>query len=490
MAQSLTSIPEDLLFDIMCRLDGPSILSMAMSCRALYQIFQSDTIKYIYELDMSSMQDAGSGKPAAELLDALRDREKAWADLNWSSVEIVKADPHSMAYDHVAGAFAQTDGRNISVHWLPSISKTENRTTTRLDTGFWVRDFMLDVGEDLVVFLHKERLPGGTFHGRLYCRTISTNEPHSACLSAGPLSFQFYLDGGIIPLTEELEVVEDVLFLTTSDNRGPRILIWNWKMGFLIHDFRDQLPPLIHELDVVQRDVFIVASRADSGKILIYQITPTMVCIPVLIATLSLPGTNGPYIRHFQAESGRYQHRPTPGALFLPSPTSRMHVFAIGYSSGLEGLLFVRSSTFSRYVHCRNEGLEVAWSEWGEQESRFLEKRLRQGWRRYAHGNRIVCIQKYLDSTWIEVLNFSSSTSLTSRSAPGLHARQGCFRHDNPTIIEKGDTFEEDVVTRLPYHVASRKVSGKTPFSCMIDEDRIVGLEFVYDALELTVYSF
>ncbi|CAA7260637.1 unnamed protein product [Cyclocybe aegerita] len=465
MAQSLISMPEDLLFDIMCLLDGPSIRSVvAMSCRALHQIFRSDTIKYIYELDMSSTQDAGSGKPTAELLAALRARERAWADLNWRSVEIVKTNQSVTAYDCVAGAFAQTDGREFSIYWLASGTKKENNMATPL--GFRVRDFMMDVGEDLVVFLYEENLPGGTGRGSLDCRTISTNGPHPACLSESPLSFELCPNGGSILLAEELEVVEDVLFLTTEDLHGVRVVIWNWKMGLLIHDFQDQLPPLTHELDVVQRDVFILTSGADSGKILIYQIIPTM---------RSWDDINTvPRLVRFSC----------------PSPTSRMHVFTIKYSPDLEGLLFVRSSTFLRYVHCRNEGLEVPWSEWGEQESRFMEKMSRQDWRRYAHGNRIVCIPEGRDSTWIEVFSFSSSPSLIGCSVPGLHARQEYFGHDNPTILEKGEIFEEDVVTRLPYHVASRNVSEKDLFSCMIDEDHLVGLEFVYNALEVTIYSF
>ncbi|KAJ3504683.1 hypothetical protein NLJ89_g7809 [Agrocybe chaxingu] len=451
----------------------------------LYQVFQSDTIKYIYELDVSSMQDAGSGKPTAELLAALQAREKAWTDLNWKRVEIMKTNQNVLAYDCVAGAFAQTDGHEFSVYWLASGAKKENNIAAPL--GFRLRDFMMDVGEDLVVFLN---LPGGTGRGCLDCRTISTNQPHPACSSAGPLSFELCPDGGTSLLAEEFEVVEDVLFLTTEDLCGSRVVIWNWKMGLLIHDFRDQLPPLIHELDVVRRDVFILTSRVDSGKIFIYQITPTMVCIPVLIATLSLPKTNGQEINYFHAESGRHQHRPAPGALFLPSPTCRMHVFSLEYSLGSDGLLFVRSSTFLRYVHCRNEGLEVPWSEWGEHESRFMEKMSRQDWRRYAHGNRVVCIPEGRESTWIEVFNFSPSASLMDHSVSGLHARQEYFGHDNPTIIEKGEIFEEDVITRLPYHVASRNVSEKDLFSCMIDQNHLVGLEFVYNALEVTVYSF
>ncbi|CAA7262346.1 unnamed protein product [Cyclocybe aegerita] len=490
IASSLTSLPDDLLFVLMANLDGPSIRSMALTCRALYQIFQSAAIQYAYELDLNCMEDAGSGRPPAELLKALRDRRTAWGELNWKSVKTVKAGPVLAAYELVAGVFAQTDGFNFSVFQLPSTTCKGTCITTPID--FRIRDFIIDVAQDLVIFLHEEVLPSGSRRGNLYCRTISTNQPHPACSAASTLSFEVpqHPQYGNIIFVVELELAVDVLFLSMRQGHALRLLIWNWTMGVLIYDSLDQLSPFINDLDIVQRDVFILTSYADSGKILIYQFSPTVACTPVLIATLSLPEMNGPRMLWFRVHSGQYQERPTPGALFMPSPTARTHVLSAAYSSTQVGgwyTLFVQSSTFLRYVDRGDEGQEVSWKEWGEEDSRFMARRIGGNWLRYVHGNRVVC--NSLDKIGIDVLNFSSFTCNTDSSASGSRERQ-CFSRGNPTVISKDvKIFEDDVITRLPYQIASHEME-KTPFAYMIDEERIIGLQFGSDTVELTIYSF
>ncbi|KAJ3511729.1 hypothetical protein NLJ89_g3927 [Agrocybe chaxingu] len=456
--------------------------SIALTCRALYQIFQSAAIQYICELDLGFMEDAGSGRPPAELLETLRDRRKAWGELNWKSVEIVKVDTVLSAYELVAGAFAQTDGSIFSVFWLPSATREGSYSATSL--GFSIRDFIIDVAQDLVIFFHEEELPSGSRRASLHCRTISTNETHPACSSVDDMYFEVHQhpDYGNIILYLELEVAADVLFVSVRQEPAAalRVLIWNWKMG-------------LRSLYVVRRDVFILTSTADSGKILVYQINPTGTSIPVLIATLFLPPTRGH--RHaltIRAHSGQFQERPTPGALFMPSPTLRTHVFSFSYSfypgRNKSYTMFVGSSTFLRYIDSGCEALEVPWREWGEQESRFMEKRIEGHWLRYAHGNRIVC--KSFNKRGIDVLDFTPSPSFKpTRSASGSQVQQ-YFSRDDPTVISKeASTFKGDVVTRLPYRTASREVA-KTPFAYMIDEERIIGLELGTAAVELTVYSF
>ncbi|KAJ3503826.1 hypothetical protein NLJ89_g8258 [Agrocybe chaxingu] len=464
---------------------------MALTCQTLYQIFQSPAIQYTYDLYLNSMEDVGSGLPPAELLKALRDRETAWRELNWKSVEIVKAGPAGLAaYGYIAGVFAQTDGFDFSVFWLPSTTRKGTCVTTPID--FRIHDFIIDVPQDLVIFLHEELLPSGSGRGNLYCRTISTNQPHPACSASRTLSFevpQHPQHGNITSV--ELELAVDILFLSIRQGQGIRLLIWNWTMGLLIYDSFNQLSPFINDFDIVRRDVFILISCADSGKILIHQFSPTMVCTPVLIATLSLPEImSTPRMIWFRAHSGQFQERPTPGTLFMPSPIARTHVFSAAYSSTVGGgryALFVQSNTFLRYVDRGEEGQEVSWKEWGEEDCRFMAKRIGENWLRFAHGSCIVC--NSIDKVGVDVFNFSSSRCNADSSASGSRERQ-YFSRDNPTVISKDvKIFEEDVVTRLPYHVASREME-ETPFAYMIDEERIIGLKFGTDAVELTVYSF
>ncbi|KAJ3500541.1 hypothetical protein NLJ89_g9747 [Agrocybe chaxingu] len=480
----LSLLPEDLLCVIMEHLDSISMQSTALTCRVLYEIFRSTRIQYIYEIGVSSMQDSGSGRPAEELLAALRDRRNAWRELNWKSVETVKAGRFFTIVEHVAGVFAQAYGQCLSVSWLPSATRHGTLATT--DMGLRIRDFVIDVAQDLVIIVHEEEWTGGIVRANLYCGTISTSEPHPACSSASPMSFELRQLSNVM-FSLKLEVAADVVFVTVLMGDTLRLMIWNWKTGLPIHDSLDQLSPLVYELDIVRRDVFILTSVADSGKILVYQINPMVSRAPVLIVTLSLPKKNVNVIR-FTARSGQFQEHPTPGTLFMPSPTSRTHVFSFEAENRSDYMLFVRSSTFLRYVDQGCKGLEVPWSGWGERETRLMEQRREGDWRRYVHGHRVVCSST--DKPGVDVLDFSPfSTSKSSSSTSGSRVQQ-YFSRDDPTVISKDEgTFEEDVITCLPYHVASREVEN-APHGYLIDEERIVGVTFGMDAVQLTVYSF
>lgn len=93
-------------------------------------------------------------RPHAELLQMLRDRLKAWEQLDWKKFRVIPSGDFSQcrAYELVAGTFATSNGSNLLVIWLPSATH-EGRVLHRETLEISVRDFAIDPTEDVIVFL-------------------------------------------------------------------------------------------------------------------------------------------------------------------------------------------------------------------------------------------------------------------------------------------------------------------------------------------------
>ncbi|CAA7266686.1 unnamed protein product [Cyclocybe aegerita] len=484
MSSSLTSLPEELLIDIMTHLDSHSILQMALTCRAFYGAFQSTPIRYIYELGINSMRDAGSGKSTDELLVLLRDRQKAWATLEWKSFTTVELPPNQQSFKQSAGLLAELDMTDLLVIYLPSPTQP-CRTIRHSIEGMQIYDFAIDGNQDLVILagyfelLDKRRI-------RLHCRTISTNEVHPNATPGGILEFDIREDEcrERYSVVMQITLADDVVAFWRYGQGGQTpFLLWNWTAGLLLfNSFEDRLPdcPPNLSFDLLLRDAFLLTSATSSGQILIYRFSPTVPGMPVHVASLGLPPTAPPAcVTYIRPNSGQFQPRSTPGMLFMHLPESRIHIFSVNYYRH-RYTLFVRSSTFLRYVDdSASEAQDVPWEMWGERESRFTEVDLNV-WSRKIHGSRV--IHGLSEGASINVLDFLSAL-------PCL-ASANCERHgsDNPTVVPRKQLFLQDVVTRLPYRVVSKVIDAK-PSMYWIDEERIIALDVASIYLASTMPS-
>ncbi|CAA7262363.1 unnamed protein product [Cyclocybe aegerita] len=149
MASSLAPLLEELIFEVMIYLDSPSIICMALTCHSFYDVFQSKPIRYIYELGMNDIRDTGSNRPPDELLALLHDWQRAWAELDWKSIEVVKIQRNLGPYKLVAGTFSLSDGDVLSVTYLPSASQPGHTISLDIEP----RNFAIDASQDLIILL-------------------------------------------------------------------------------------------------------------------------------------------------------------------------------------------------------------------------------------------------------------------------------------------------------------------------------------------------
>ncbi|KAJ3496887.1 hypothetical protein NLJ89_g10423 [Agrocybe chaxingu] len=440
MSSSLSSLPQELLTEIMIRLDSHSILQMALTSRSFYAIFQSTPIRYIYELGMNSLQDAGSSKSTDELLVLLRDWQKAWATLEWKSLTTVELPPNQQSFKQSAGILVELDETDLLVVYLPS-STQPSRTIRHSIDGMHIYDVAIDGNQDLVILAGHFELPDKRCI-RLYCRTISMNEVHPNATPGGILEFDIHEDKHRERnlRTMQVTLADDVVAFCGYWREGrPRLLLWNWTAGLvLFNSFEDLLPdcPPNLSFDFLRRDAFLLTSAASSGQIVVYRFSPTAPGTPVHVASFGLPPIVPP--------------------------------------------ISVLSSTFLRYMDDSasnpSEARDVPWEMWGERESRFTEMDHDVS-SRSIHGSHVV--HGLHDGTSVEVLDFSSGLPcLTSTT---------CKRHgsDSPTVVPRKQIFLQDVVTRLPYRVVSKVIEAKPPINWKIDEQRIIAL-----GVGLLVHSF
>ena len=92
--------------------------------------------------------------PRVDLLQKLRDRLKAWEQLDRKKFRVVPSGDFGecRAYELVAGTFSTSNGSNLFVFWLPSAT-CDGRVLRRETIGLSVRDFAIDPTEDIIVFL-------------------------------------------------------------------------------------------------------------------------------------------------------------------------------------------------------------------------------------------------------------------------------------------------------------------------------------------------
>jgi hypothetical protein len=111
-------------------------------------------MQYIIDLGANGMEATSYMLPHADLLQKLRDRLKAWEQLDRENFRVIPSGDFGecRAYELVAGTFSTSNGSNLFVIWLPSATH-DGRVLHRETIGLSVRDFAIDPTEDIIVFL-------------------------------------------------------------------------------------------------------------------------------------------------------------------------------------------------------------------------------------------------------------------------------------------------------------------------------------------------
>ena len=111
-------------------------------------------MQYIIELGANGMEATSYTLPHADLLQMLRDRLRAWEQLDRKKFHVIPSGDFGecRAYELVAGTFSTSNGSNLYVIWLPSATH-DGRVLHRETIGLSIRDFAIDPTEDIIVFL-------------------------------------------------------------------------------------------------------------------------------------------------------------------------------------------------------------------------------------------------------------------------------------------------------------------------------------------------
>lgn len=119
-------------------------------------IESSSELQYIVELGLDGMLDSGSTTLShADRLAQLRDRRKAWSSLNWKKRFVIPMQGLCHAYELVGGVFVKASGGlHFLASWLPSATD-EGRQIRRDDLKMEARDFAIDPGQDLIIFVEE-----------------------------------------------------------------------------------------------------------------------------------------------------------------------------------------------------------------------------------------------------------------------------------------------------------------------------------------------
>lgn len=157
----LTTLPTELRISVLGLLDVPALLRCSRVSRALRTLIaDSVALQYTIELFAANLVD---GPPSATVKSArlrtLRDHQRAWNDVNWSSVHDIvltedEMSPELSAWELVGGIFAVAVGRHLRFIQLPSTLRAIPRREWAIpDIGFTMKDFAMDRSQNLLVVI-------------------------------------------------------------------------------------------------------------------------------------------------------------------------------------------------------------------------------------------------------------------------------------------------------------------------------------------------
>jgi hypothetical protein len=199
-------------------------------CNLWHETVKSTSeLQYTIELWADGMV-RGDSSPAftcAEALKVLRDRRRAWRNLEWTSKSVVQIEGFgSCIYDLVGGVFAQQPlGLNfLSISLSRLVDEPENAKSIcshYLDLED-AADFRIDPSQDLIAFLFLP--PVGLGLAYLELRTMSSQQPH-------PLAAQPHLAflSSDLGMADSFQIVDDIIGIFSPQSCDLELV--NWRAG-------------------------------------------------------------------------------------------------------------------------------------------------------------------------------------------------------------------------------------------------------------------
>lgn len=486
----LDVLPIEIIIQILASLDYRQLLRCRSVCQHLNRVIATESVlQYTIEVAMDCVVPHQGDKTVAcaDHLSKLRGLRKGWRTLNWKSKTSIRVQGSCNSYELVDGYFVKIDIHgNILVLELPSATG-EGRIVCNENLSMIPGDFALDPTQDVIIFLKPDDRQQSSPNrmASVHVRTISTREVHPS--AARPIiSFDVTQSSvwGNSFYRVLTQLVGDVfaVFISTGAERS-RLLIWNWMKGNLIFDSNvHALPEQTFSFSFIDSRSFIATSLRDSGSIHIFSFEDLgSENGPTHVAALLMPELNEyaavhQFWTHCEPFYGEASNKS-----FSTSKGSRLHVMTIQYVTvrhfiRTEYTLFIHNQVLLNYMEDYKRGRSteapvVPWSEWGPENTRFLDQPTQYSWLRYVQGQRVVCPS---ENGCVQVLDFNFHPSQLQQFIFQPEITQNVWT--TPTIVAANDIFKSDVESKLPYFISRRRMTEDYD-AYMIDQERILGLK-------------
>ncbi|KAG2159693.1 uncharacterized protein EDB93DRAFT_1073686 [Suillus bovinus] len=497
----LTSLPVELIINIISLLDWRTILVCREVCRLFHSIVEEDRAQYEIELAVSGMVD---GPPStfstSDRLALLKERKAAWESLRW-----VESQDFSMMQGHIwelyGNVFAQSSTPDV-LHFrqLPSKYRKIEEKEWSVTLDMHVRDFTMDPAQDLLVLIEEPTLLPNTNTTtcsiRIHLRSLTTGDRHR--LAPQPAILIHELDARNVRATYTLRVCDNLLgifFDYEREDADPELTVWDWTTGKVI--FTWCFDSEIVTFAFLNSRFLLVGSAFGSGDIdiqaqlYVFDMTKPSskkfgrrtdyFCVflwpefdfwanPVDLSIRSdpsptwqpnskaqLPFSTAPGNRLFIITvSLMTNHRIIPYDTFVPADTLLSHIEAL-----------------STEVRCR----EIEWDEWGPTGTRLMRSSSLHDsvWVCYVFGTKFVSLTEptLTSPQTLEIRDFNQLA--IKRDAK---VQDGISHHVHDTTVVR-KVFANEIHTSLPYRVIKRTLpphSSLEPIftAAMCSEDNLI----------------
>ncbi|KAF9243501.1 hypothetical protein BU15DRAFT_43126, partial [Melanogaster broomeanus] len=457
-------------------------------CKLFHSIISGSTqLVYKIELHASYMEDGdNSSLDTVDRLNALREHNKAWNNLEWTHHDtVLMCEGHS--WELSGGILAQSTTQNeISCVQLPCKVKgiPHKRWTVPLD--FTVRDFTLDNSQDLLVLLEL----AGTFPNiacKIHLRNFS-GEPHPCAAVPQIRHAPQSMRDDFLFLIQICGPHVAILFIDQGGAIPNSFLVWNWHTGHQkVHmrmlEFRSFafmtedliLAAILRSDEVPCLNVFSIAA-CDNPVTDLEEMPYT--------CELRFPEIKGE-VKHMLIRSEPTPSWRPPANLAVPFYASRRDfIFVIAlrvvtqYDIQEHTVLLVPLSTLLSQVKLSRDAPQrcIVWKDWGPKGSRMLCREPSETWVCYTYGMKFILGLRWKRGHEARVYDFNPYAARkhvktkTDSSIPWTPlVRQA-------SMNQQCHGFGEEVTTTLPGRVALvNLMQSKDGWeTAMIGEDNIV----------------
>ncbi|PCH37773.1 hypothetical protein WOLCODRAFT_161036 [Wolfiporia cocos MD-104 SS10] len=510
MAKHVELLPSDVIAQILSHLDTRTLLR----CRSVSRQFrmmvdETAEQQYKIELTVAGMEDGPiSMLGSSDRLKLLREHQKAWETLDYKRQDVVPMLAGEV-WELYGGVLAQAQGgRTLCFCQLPSVLRgIEEKRWTLKDLGFVIRDFGMDLSQDLLVAIQRSSRRSNLIH--IHLHALSTGAAHPSAPSPAILTHRPEGNDPSYTISVSGEYL-GILFDCDHD-RHNELVIWNWKSGarelwycsrrlhsFIFLSERHVLLGLVqsaldndfemeHDSNMRELELAVVDFiNASSDKVEVSDEAFTCSFHYPQLADWSLPLSVD--IRADPAPS--WTPHPDLRVPFFTSRGDRLLVITFWVAEGGARrtlLLFTLSSTILSRVESMQgkTGHHIAWEDWGPTKTRIISAPHPHSsvWVCYVFGTKFVSMWRNSKDVGLRVFEFNilpHKQRLAQQTDPSdVEAEEPRFISD-PSISAEQHIFRDEVTTSLSYRVQSvtlPPVEGEKGIEAvMVSEDSLITL--------------